>query len=557
MTRRRVHPTLRWFVAASILLGAFAIRAAPVADAHAVLESSSPADQSVVEGSPSRVQLAFSEPVSLVSGSLRVFDVDGDRVDAGLASHGASSSQVVVDLKPDLPAGSYAVAWRVVSADSHPVHGGFVFSVRRAGSIGDLDTYLDQPSQPVWDVTGGVLRAIGYLGSFLLTGAAVFVQFVRRRSERPGRLGTAGVVLGVVTVGAQVAQLPVAAALATGEGPGSLFSAGVMGEVLSQGTALTIAGVALAAVAALLALVRPGRFGRWSAVVSVLLVSAAYVASGHTRTTHPVWLVVIADAVHVAAATLWLGGLFMLAWSLRTRHKARPPDDPVVAAEEVVRFSRLATGSIIAVAVAGATLALLEIGSIDGLVSTAYGRLVLAKVALLVVLAGLGGFNQFRLVPALVARPDRPARWGYLRRTLRAEAVALVAVLGVTAALVNVIPAKTSLADRSLYAESVKLGSGSVNLVIDPARTGPTALHMYLLDAQGRPDDSARTVVAALTLPKLDIGPVSHRLHRAGPGHYVVNGTLFTVAGDWQVTMRVRVDEFTEDSAVLKVPIRR
>ncbi len=560
-----MRPVTGGFVVATILLVLASIYSARTAAAHAILESSSPADQSVLEGSPARVRLSFSEPVTLVAGALRVFDSSGERVDQGLASHAGSSSQVAVDLKPDLHSGSYVVAWRVISADSHPVHGGFVFSVRSSETVAALDSLIDQSSAPGYEIARAALGGIGYLGSFIVVGAAMFAAFAQRGSETDRRLVGVLAAVTVVTVLAEVMRVPVEAALATGEGMGSLFDPGVLGELLGQGTAATIAAVAVSAVAGLVALQRPGPTRRPSALVALALLAGAFVASGHTRSADPAWLMSVLDAVHVAAGAVWVGGIAALLWRLRLRRRAArrggvdPHGDPSVAAEEVARFSRLATVAIVAVGAAGVVMAYLEIGSRRGLFSTGYGRLVLAKIALVVVLAGLGMFNHFRLVPALRARPDRPARWRYLDRTLRGEALALVAVLGVTAVLVTAVPARTALRSQAVYSQSTPLGrgpsAGSANLVIDPARTGPTALHLYLLDQHGRPADAERSVAVELVQPSLDIGPIDKQLRRAGPGHYLTNGTLFTVSGEWTVTVRVRVDEFTEHTAVLKVKI--
>ena len=133
-------------------------------------------------------------------------------------------------------------------------------------------------------------------------------------------------------------------------------------------------------------------------------------------------------------------------------------------------------------------------------------------------------------------------------------------VLGVTAVLVSGIPSRTALASQAVYSATAQLGTpadrSSANLVIDPARTGPTTLHLYLLDEHGRPDDDVESVEVQLTQSELGIGPIDTELHRAGPGHFLVDGTLFTVPGEWTVTIRVRVDEFTEHAAQLKVEIR-
>ncbi len=561
MIRHLALPKIAGFVVATILFGLVTISSAPVAGAHAVLETSSPADQSVVEGSPERVVLSFNEPVTFGVGAIRVFDSAGERVDEGVTTYEGESSKIGIALQPELASGSYAVAWRLISADSHPVHGGFVFSVHQSDDVADLDALIDQPSQPGYEIAGATLRGLGYLGSFVVVGAAVYLAFVRR-GDRPAAR-TAGILtgIGIGTVVAQLLQIPIAAALATAGGLDAMFASGVLGEVLGQGVGLTHLGVALAVAAALVAVRTTGPVRRVAAVAALVLVSAAFTASGHSRTRDPVWLTLTADAVHVAAAAVWVGGVAMLVGALWHRSAAEPPEDAKEAAATVVRFSRLATVAIAAVAVAGVVMAVLEVGSIEGLFTTAYGLLVLAKVALLVLLAGLGSFNQFRLIPGLRTRPRGRARWRYLRRTLRAEAVAMVAILAVSAVLVNAIPARTEVDTRAIYSTSAQLGDDaeapSANLVIDPARTGPTGLHLYLLDPQGRPDDDLESIQVALTQTELDLGPLTHELRRAGPGHYLINGTLFTVPGEWTVRVQVRIDEFTERTADMTVQIPR
>ncbi len=535
----------------------FAIGTARIADAHAVLESSSPADQSVLAHSPPRVTLTFGEDVTLTVGSLRVFDPAGKRVDEGVPTHGATGHQVTVRLKPDLPRGSYAVAWRVISADTHPVHGGFVFSVGSKTSVGGVDQYLKQSSQPGWEAVGDALRSIAYLGSFIVVGAAIFTAFAGRIDlGRTQRLRSGLALVGIVALVAEVLQLPVAATLATGEGLGSLFDPGVPAQVLGQGTWLTIVGLALAVVTASAAQMVDGVARRAWALVSLALLAAAFVLSGHSRTTDPPWLAGIVDAVHVAGGAVWVGGLAVLVVIVRAMRRRREELDAQGAAAAVVAFSRLATVSIVAVGVAGGVLAWFEVGSWSGLFTTGYGLLVVAKIALVCVLAAIGAFNHFRLVPAVNKRPDRAAGWRYLHSTVRLEALALVAVLGVTGVLVNGIPSRTEAQRQALFSASVQLGDGSVNLIIDPARTGPTELHLYILDAHGRPDDHEQSAEVDLTQPKLGIGPITRSLHRAGPGHFLTSGTMFTVPGTWTVTFRIRVDEFTERSAVVHVKVR-
>src|SRR5438034_11096386 len=103
-----------------------ALTAVPSAFAHAILQESSPRNNSVARTSPSTVSLQFNEAVETAFGSIRVYDCAGGRVDSGKIVR-PSKSSVAVKIDRKLGRGSYTVTWRVISADSHPVAGAFVF----------------------------------------------------------------------------------------------------------------------------------------------------------------------------------------------------------------------------------------------------------------------------------------------------------------------------------------------------------------------------------------------------------------------------------------------
>ena len=117
------------FLAVLTIAGGFLLATAAPAWAHATLESTNPADQSVVATSPHQISLTYNENVAISIGSVTVYDSKGNAVNTGVPSHGASDHIVVVNNVPPLSEGCYVVVWRVISADSHPVHGAFTFSV--------------------------------------------------------------------------------------------------------------------------------------------------------------------------------------------------------------------------------------------------------------------------------------------------------------------------------------------------------------------------------------------------------------------------------------------
>jgi copper transport protein len=546
---------------AVLLLGALlwlALGSGSVASAHAILEASTPADGSVVPTSPAKVTLQFNEHVTLTLGSLRVFDGSGKRVDLGNASHGSDDSVIEVGLRPRLAPGTYAVAWQVISADTHPVHGGFLFSVKTASAVSSNLTKSEfgQADNRAWQVAGHVLRWLGYGGAFLAAGGALFLTVIDDRESRDPGLARVVVIGAIVGFVATLLQVPQEAALATGLGVGSMFRGGVLGQVLGQGTGPALVTLLIAMAAAVAAvLVRNRGVAAGLSVAGIALVAMAFDLTGHSRTTDPVWLTELADAVHVAAVAVWAGGLVLL-WLTLRRRRRNGDDDPAAAGRLVGRFSAVATVAILVVGAAGVVLAWREVQAISALTSTYYGQLLIVKVAIVAGIACVGGYNHYRLVPVVERQPTKKKAWSQLRTTLRVEVIGVVAVLAVTSVLVNTVPAHTAAGIARVYSASAPIGDGTINLVIDPATPGPSVMHAYLLDKFGRADDHAQSVNFQFTLPSKSIGPFEHPGFKAGPGHYQANGTFFTLTGLWTVTVLVRVDEFTENTAVLHVPVR-
>src|SRR5581483_1718791 len=125
-------PRLRLLLAAVLALGAVLLGAAP-ASAHASLLSTEPVGGTAVATSPERVVLRFSEAVQIPLGSIRVFaSPSGKQVETGTAGRVDGDSSAVGVKLPKLDKGGYIVTWRVTSADSHPIHGAFTFTVGSA-----------------------------------------------------------------------------------------------------------------------------------------------------------------------------------------------------------------------------------------------------------------------------------------------------------------------------------------------------------------------------------------------------------------------------------------
>ena len=534
------------------------LAAAPAASAHAVLEESDPANDAVVQTAPTQVVLRFSEPVETSFGSLSVYDESTKQVDTGRIER-PSADQVAVGLKPNLPDGTYTVTFRIVSADSHPVGGSYLFSVGAVSGGGVADQVRQSSSPGYVGVLQTVLRFLDLALILGIAGGAICLTVVLKDAEQPvyGRLlGVVGILAAALAIVAAVG-LVVQGAKAAGTGVGAALDWTVIRTVLDTRFGqvwLAQAAAALAIVYLVLGAQRlGGRAREWATsaalVIAVLLVLAP-AAAGHARVAGTVSFV--ADVAHVEAAAAWTGGLAFLLLALHYSGDARWE----LATRAVPRFSTLAVLSVAALVVAGAINGYLEVRSWSGLWETTYGRLLLAKIALVLPLLALGLFNNRVSVPRLRAGVASALERRRFLRTTGVELSLFVAVVAVTAVLVAEPPAKAQIGvPKRAFATTADLGGGiELNLEVDPARAGANTIHLYTTDRNGLPVTLLDPRVSA-SLPSADIGPLRFTARPAGPGHAVVTGARLLVPGDWQLVVEGRRGEFEGFRQELTVPI--
>jgi copper transport protein len=534
------------------------------ASAHAVLRSAVPADGQQLDAPPREIRLEFTEPVTLADDALRVHNANAAVVPLGpLADDGASG--VRAPFVDPLPEGSYIVTWRVVSADGHPISGGLVFSVGAGEQIDAAlvrQVFASGSARPA-AVAAVVIRSLGYLCVLVAAGGVAFLVWAADPRDGPA-LQRSVRLAAVVGVAAAVLAVPVQAAESSGAGVRGLLRADLLATAITGGVGVQslVQVLALGAVAFLLRGRAEQRY-LW-AVSPAAVAAAAVVVAGHTRTTQPVWLVVGSDVLHVLAAAIWVGGLVLLWPAARRRWAA---DDPTGAARTVARFSSVATAAVIAVGVAGALLSWMLVRTGTALTSTAYGRVLLAKVLLVLVVLAVGAYNNRRLVPAVAAAtaaqpgvgsgpPDAVPAWRRLRRTIRAEVIVLAVVMAVTATLVGLRPAAEAAGVTAPFSTVVPVGDDAqLHLTVDPNHVGNNALHLYVLDATGRPVD-ATGLELRMTLPANGIGPLARTPTFVAPGHWVHTGNDLVAPGRWHIEALVTIGRFEQHRANVSVEVR-
>ena len=167
-----------------------------------------------------------------------------------------------------------------------------------------------------------------------------------------------------------------------------------------------------------------------TALIGGALVIASFAFDGHTVTEGPRWLHSIASVSHASAAAVWSCGVVLLADLLWRRHR-RGAD----VFRPLMRFSRMAATALVLAGVAGTVMAIFVLDRFPDLWSTQWGRLLLAKIALVAVAAAIGGHNRWVLIPA-VEQNENATVHQRLRRAAVIEAIALMSVAVITAFLV-------------------------------------------------------------------------------------------------------------------------
>lgn len=533
--------------------------AATQAQAHATVVATDPADGARLTEVPAAAIVTFSEPVGLGSGYLRVTDSTAKTVSTGDPSHpDGDGARLQATLQRGLPDGSYLISWRVVSQDSHVVAGSARFVVG-TGPLLDFATGSTGQATGEISVLAGVARWIGYAGLGLLGG--LWLLFVTvpsgRAAQRAEALAWAGWGLAVTSaIGGILAQ----GAATSGRGLGSLLDAHQIDATLATSFGrlhcweLILLG-ALGAVLpqALRAAQEERRHGAPEVAGLLLLgVVSTVSASGHAAAASPRLLALGADALHLSAASVWLGGLIVLLVAVL------PHQDPLDAQRAIRAFSPVAATAIVVLIGTGTYQAWRETRSLDALGDTSYGRLVIAKASLLALIVLAAAVTRRRLLGATLRVRQRPeiADKPTARRVLALEAALGVAVLGVAAVLVGQPPASSAYAQqlgtRPTSATTALSETASVRITVDPARHGLVRVAVTVTG------EAPTAVTLAATLPSQDLGPQPIALSAdvGGGGSYTAENVPLAAAGRWTFTVTVRTGEFDAVTADVQLVIR-
>jgi copper resistance protein D len=287
-----------------------------------------------------------------------------------------------------------------------------------------------------------VIRAIHFAATAITTGTLMFQAVVAEpalhsaetaaAAVRTQIRGVAGISLAITGASGAIWVLLEAAGMS-----GLPFSEAITGDVLSTvvnetqfGLVFEIRFVLAIILAACLADDRL-RLARWLALASALGLVAAIAWTGHAGSTvgEMAPLHLAADALHLIASAAWIGGLVPFALLLAAARRYPGETWAWLARDATQRFSMLGIASVATLLGSGIVNAWILVGSVNGLIVTQYGRLLMLKIALFVVMVAFAAVNRLWLTPRLALSSGSAAQLEALRRLTRNSVIEIVLAL--------------------------------------------------------------------------------------------------------------------------------
>jgi copper transport protein len=514
-------------VVATAVTWILASAAAP-ASAHALLQSSRPAADATLQTAPGRLSLTFTEPPDPVLSSIQLLGSSGAEV--ALGTPAVDGKTIVVPVTGSVPNGTYTVNWRVVSkTDGHVTAGSFAFGVGEPPVARPAASGQTSSSFP----TAGsvVAKWLLYVGlSVALAAPAVALVVLRATSPPRWPLVAAGVAATIGWLGLVWAE---ASAAGVGWTAFARSDAGAPYRWLGVATGALLVFALLAGVTAR---------SLWWWVVGAAAAAGMLIRSigGHADAGPFPVLEIAAQAAHLAAVGVWIGGL---SWLLALLPGLAPAERPTF----VRRFSTTAGVALAVVAVTGAVRAVDELGGISHLgrlFSTDYGWTLVAKIAVSVALVGAGAWNRYVNVPR--SADGAPAR-ASLPRVVAGELVLATGLFGLTGLLTGLPPAVAAAAEPAPRANDVVVTGSDfattvrTHLVVTPGTVGANRFDLHVADYDtGRTVEARHVTLAFSAVSNATLAPSTMQLRRTSSGDWTGTGAAMSIDDRWRIVATIQ-----------------
>jgi len=513
-----------------VLISYFALVTPLNVSAHAILLDASPKEGSQLKQMSDKVSLTFNERLGEGVFSLQVRNDKGKLITTKKAKMNRTHQTISLDVPPSKK-GVYTVSYSVISADSHPVQGTYVFSVGEKldqSSVDDNSNKNINGKQSLfYNVGFSLIKTLYYMALLWLSGFVLWKWYVPYQAHQQTQqyrkivkyLQASYIIFLLISICVQGNELLKGSSLSK-----------IKTFVIHSTTGWSWITCILLACVGFLFLLR----NKWVDFTWVGLLLVATTLNGHAVASNIPAYTMILDLIHLVTASLWSAGLVYLFIVWRKEKEQALAFLPI--------FSRTAFVSLMLLILSGILYTLKLLPDITALFKTTWGLLLLAKIFIVMLVAGVG-----ILIREHLRKHDQPSLAKFLIPDISFMLIIVVIVGTITH--LNPIPQ-----NEPLVWKEKKQG---IEFIVKTSTLSPGKASLFVKASSPKDGSSIQSVDLALSPQnKGELAPIEVPLQvkkeenqekkQLQPKVYVTNNLVIPYAGRWQIAVRLVTSNLDE-----------
>ena len=548
----------------------------PYVSAHPFTEETSPSSAVNAPVGITEVTVIYSEPIELDFSSLKVFDSNGDQIDNKDSQYYQGENSLVVTT-PSLESGAYTVTSKVLSkVDGHLVDAAFIFGV---GDV-KIDIPTDVPKS-IYDILffpEAGARFPGLVGQTIVLGSVIASMLIwgtqnknlirkdieKINSFHHGKFMTLTGIGLMAVFASNIAMLAVQTL--------RLETSAIDAVQTTFGTSWLIRMIITVILLGVWFWMDRKKQITKKNQIPMLLLSLALIGTttmiGHGTASGQMAAVAL-DYVHSLVAAVWIGGIIYFVFTLLpTFSKLDKIAKEKMSLVMIPRFSIAFIIAIGIVIITGPILMWLLESDVGIITQSIYGKLIITKIVIAVIMVGLGGFFQFKvqehgkdLLESKVISIHKK-----LKRSLKVEAILGIILLGVVALLANgTLPAgeiQKVDAQQVLYGfRTIEFSeSAKFDIEITPFSSGTNTILVKITDLDNNQLQDADEVKVKISNPQRNISPIEIPMIKISQEEDIVTEfqgeVTFGFSGQWQTEIEIQRIQNANESVMMNLLVK-
>ncbi len=564
--------------------------------AHALLVRSLPLANSELLQSPEKIEMWFSEPLEADFSSARLLTTSGKEIPLGIAELDPNDPTHLTVLLSQLDPGIYTVAWKTLSrTDGHEWYGSFPFTVLNpdgtrpdgTAAVLDLETRSELPT-----LLQIISRWLALMGGILFLSVPLFYKFVLTNSadsneslkNRLHDLAIKIVTLSVLAVifggwmqialqASRLESLSLLPRLIYGTHSGTLtlsrqalvllgllilnryerrvfititiyescilflcFISGLQGEIIAASallvTVLVIAWTWRKA---------PTENQSWNSMLILGFITLLYFSLGsHAGAAAGSFWAILSDFIHLLATSAWVGGLMLLPLVLDSLRGNSPAPERAALGPLFRNYGYIAKFSFFLLLTSGLFNSLVQFPTFASIINTAYGRVLLIKLAAALIVWQLSTLSTRILRGKMDADQFALNLKLFIQKIMQAALIGLVLMLAVAVLVQTQPPKSISQEVDPSYHNIVQADDLSIHVQVTPNQPGSNQFYVQLFHEDGSSIGDVQLVRLLFNYEDAQIGQANADLTQLGVGSYTLEGVYLNQPGAWKLSVYVR-----------------